>query len=445
MGHLHRLAGPPGARMKLAALRTSVLLSALFVVVYGASNWITSQRADVVTWYFAWERSIPFVPIFILPYLSIDLFFISAPFLCADRAELRSLARRITLAILLGGAFFLAMPLRLAVPRPQAEGWLGAVFAKFCELDQPYNLFPSLHITLLVILADLYGRRTRGVVRTLVLMWFALICVSTLLTYQHHFIDLVGGFLLAGYCFLLVDDSPQRLGVTPNPRIGLYYAGAALLLLAVGWFAGSWGWLLLWPALALGVVACGYYGLGPGIYRKRDGRIRQPARALLAPCLWGQQLSLRHYRAQCRPWDEAAPGVLIGRQLTDEEARTAINAGVTAVLDLTSEFSENAPFRSLAYRNVPILDLTAPTQAQLEDCIAFIREHSPGGKVYVHCKIGYSRSAAVVSAWLLASGQAETAAAAVRTLRAIRPPIVVRPEAMGAIELFAGEIARDHA
>ncbi len=69
---------------------------------------------------------------------------------------------------------------------------------------------------------------------------------------------------------------------------------------------------------------------------------------MLAPVLLGQQLSLLYYRRQCRPWDEAAPGVLIGRQLTDAEAAEAIRTGVTAVLDLTGEFSEAAPLRPSA-------------------------------------------------------------------------------------------------
>ena len=53
-----------------------------FIVVYGACNWITAHRGDVGTWYYEWERRIPFVPVMIVPYMSIDLFFITAPFLC---------------------------------------------------------------------------------------------------------------------------------------------------------------------------------------------------------------------------------------------------------------------------------------------------------------------------------------------------------------------------
>ena len=105
---------------------------------------------------------------------------------------------------------------------------------------------------------------------------------------------------------------------------------------------------------------------------------------------------MRYYRRQCRAWDEVTPQVWIGRKLSDREAADAVRKGVTAVLDVTAEFSEAAPFLSTRYLNVPILDLTAPTPEQLQRCVAFVSENAARGVVYVHCKIGYSRSAVVV-------------------------------------------------
>src|SRR4051812_47978909 len=67
-----------GTRSTFKAIAASIGLSALFLVVYGGCNWITSQRHDVGTFYFEWERAIPFVPFLILPYMSIDLFFVAA-------------------------------------------------------------------------------------------------------------------------------------------------------------------------------------------------------------------------------------------------------------------------------------------------------------------------------------------------------------------------------
>src|SRR5207245_918857 len=134
---------------------------------------------------------------------------------------------------------------------------------------------------------------------------------------------------------------------------------------------------------------------------------------VLGPVLVGHHISLLYYRRQCRPWDRVTPEVLIGRRLNDAEATDAIHQGVTAVLDLTAEFSKPRPFDSVTYHSMPILDLTAPTLGQLREAVNFITEQAATGRVYVHCKIGYSRSAAVVGAYLLSSGRVETAEEAV--------------------------------
>ncbi len=181
-----------------------------------------------------------------------------------------------------------------------------------------------------------------------------------------------------------------------------------------------WGGILLWPAAACVLVTAAYFGLGPGIYRKIGGRLTLSTKLLFAPFLFGQYLSLLYYRRQCRSWNELTPQIWIGRKLSDVEAREAVRQGVTAVLDLTAEFSEARPFRELRYLNVPILDLTAPTAEQIEQCLEFLAENA-AEVVYIHCKIGYSRTAAVAGAYLIAAGKASTAVEAERLLRSSAP------------------------
>src|SRR5450631_2734141 len=126
------------ARSTSRAFATSAGLSILFLVVYGGCNWITSQRQDVGIFYFQWERALPFVPLLILPYLSIDLFFVAAPFFCRTERELQIFSRRIVAAIVIAGICFLLFPLRFAFPRPHANGWTGAIFDWFRGMDAPY-------------------------------------------------------------------------------------------------------------------------------------------------------------------------------------------------------------------------------------------------------------------------------------------------------------------
>src|SRR5258705_4604252 len=79
------------------ALGHSVVLSLLFMVVYGGASWITSLRTDVGTWYYAWERFIPFMPLMIITYMSIDLVFAAAPVIYSSQRELWLLSKRITI------------------------------------------------------------------------------------------------------------------------------------------------------------------------------------------------------------------------------------------------------------------------------------------------------------------------------------------------------------
>lgn len=433
--------------MKGRAAVTSAALSLLFVAVYGTTNWITTHRSDVGTWVFEWERYIPFVPWMIIPYLSIDLFFVAAPFLCRNRQELRTFATRITFAIVVGGACFLLFPLQLAVERPEATGWIGVVFKAFVAMDAPHNLLPSLHIALRALLVPIYHQRTRGVARVAIHVWFSLIGVSTLLTHQHHVIDIAGGFLLA---LVTVHLFPVRAFAlaSRNVRVAGYYVLVALALTSAAALsiaaavAAPWGLLASWPIAALLVVALAYLGFGGRVYRKANGKIPLATRLFLAPVLLGQELSRRHYRRRCSAWSEVTPDVWIGAQLDAEETQRARNEGVVAVVDLTAEFTEAKPFRNLqaqggAYLNLPVLDLTAPTQEQLREATDFIERHAERGVVYVHCKIGYSRSVAVVVAYLLATDQVADVSEGIARVRRARRSIVVRPEIVRVLEDFA--------
>ncbi len=304
-------------------------------------------------------------------------------------------------------------------------------------MDSPFNLLPSLHAALLLLLVDLYARNLRGVLFFAAMLWFFLIGLSPLLTYQHHVIDIIGGFVLAGYCFYLFREPSLALPVVVNPRIGSYYVAGAVIVLLAGAIFWPWGVLLLWPTIALGIVASAYFGAGPIVFHKMKGKLPWSTRFVLAPCLLGQYLSLLYYRSQCRSWDEVTPRIWIGGKLAAHSANKALCAGVAAVLDLSAEFSEAKPFRKINYRNIAVLDLTAPTEAQLAEMGEFIGNNSRNGVVYVHCKIGYSRSAAAVAAYLIMSGKANTAEEAFTIIRRARPSIVIRPEVICALSEFA--------
>jgi hypothetical protein len=388
-------------------------------------------------WAYDWEQWIPFIPLMVIPYLSIDLFFGASPFLCATTEERRLLAARIAFGIFGAAAVYGVFPLKLTCERVRPDGVIGAMWNAFLSVDRPYNLFPSLHMTLRTILADKYDTHTRGWWRIGFLTWFSLIGFSTVLTHQHQVVDIVAGFAMATVCFYIFQPMGWITPFTPSVRLGLYYAAggiAAGLLAPVFWSAG---FFLLWAGVSMALMAGGYWVWGPAVFRKSNGKLAISARVLLAPVLLGQRASLWYYSRRCRAWDRVTDNLWIGRVLTVKEAERAIAEGLTAVLDLTGEFSECRRLRYLHYRNIQVMDLTAPTAAQLEEALSFIRQESANGRILVHCKIGYSRSAAVVAAYLIAARLADTAEAAVQKIRIARPSVIIRPEAMEAIRRFS--------
>ena len=61
------------------AALVSASLCGLFFLAYGGSNMLAAHRGVMRAMYFEWERLIPFVPLMIVPYMSIDAFFVWVP------------------------------------------------------------------------------------------------------------------------------------------------------------------------------------------------------------------------------------------------------------------------------------------------------------------------------------------------------------------------------
>src|SRR5215471_14292162 len=140
-----------------------------------------------------------------------------------------------------------------------------------------------------------------------------------------------------------------------NKRVAKRYAVAAIGTAVLAGIFGGWGWLLLWLSISLAAQAFAYAGMGAIVFRKTDGRLPWGVRILLAPYMIFARIVLHYYCRGLAPYAEAAPGVWIGRRLTDPEARQAIQKGVSAALDLTAGFPECDPLRGVKYHNIQLL------------------------------------------------------------------------------------------
>jgi membrane-associated phospholipid phosphatase len=404
------------------------LTGALFFLAYGATNAYTATRDAVPSLFLPWEYLIPFVDWMIVPYMSIDLLFAVAFFLCRDRETLHRLGARVVFAVLVSTICFLLVPLQFGFERPETAGLPGLLF-NVLALDLPYNQFPSLHISLALIVWQVYRQRLGSAWRRLGALWFLAIGLSTVLVYQHHVIDVLGG-LLVGLLALHFFPNTARVrfrfhttSTAAHRRIGARYLLAATLTLALAATPPPWTALLLYPAITLLLVGAAYLGANDDFLVKRGGHHCLITRVLFAPYLLATRATWHWYRRRDAAWCAPAPGLLFGRSVTTAEARELTERGVVAVLDLAPELSAPIWPAGVAYRHLPVLDFTAMDAERLQQAMRFVRRHRSRGKVYVHCALGYLRSARVIGALLRSTGLPDPHAR--QLLRTVRPRSIV--------------------
>jgi hypothetical protein len=201
--------------------RTAVLVPAVaawFALVYAGADLVTGWRSSRVRVHLDAELALPFVPALFLVYVSPYLiFFFLAPFVLRRRAELDGYAAAVAAVTACAGVCFLLFPAELAYPpAPAAGAWAGlADLARTISLR--YNLAPSLHVALTVTAAAVYATHAGPAGRCLLHGYAALVAASTLLTHQHHLLDVLSGWLLGLAGKRLVYDPLSRPGRTPPP------------------------------------------------------------------------------------------------------------------------------------------------------------------------------------------------------------------------------------
>jgi protein-tyrosine phosphatase len=228
----------------------------------------------------------------------------------------------------------------------------------------------------------------------------------------------------------------------PNAKVSLRYAVAATAVAVGAWTLGGWGWLLLWLAISLAAQSLAYAGWGTDVFQKTGGRLPWAVRILLAPYMICARITLHYYCRGLAPYADVAPGVWIGRRLTDPEAKDVIQKGVTASLDLTAGFPETASLLSIHYLNIQLLPLTVPSLDQLNQAVRFIQEEARRGVVYVHGALGYSRSVGVVAAYLLSTGLSKSVEDAVARVRSVIPQTLLDEVWMDRLHQFEAGLAR---
>ncbi|PRP87637.1 hypothetical protein PROFUN_04664 [Planoprotostelium fungivorum] len=106
-------------------------------------------------------------------------------------------------------------------------------------------------------------------------------------------------------------------------------------------------------------------------------------------------------------WDQVDQGVYLGGVpvVYFDHVGQLHSLGVRAVVNLCDEYEgpvEEYKKRDMQQLHVPTVDHFEPSVDTLKKTVEFINEHrNKGESVYIHCKAGHGRSAAVAFAWLL--------------------------------------------
>ncbi|WP_192181544.1 phosphatase PAP2/dual specificity phosphatase family protein [Mesorhizobium amorphae] len=421
----------PKDRFSAILLRAALwlmLLAPLFYSTYGFANWLASRRDDVGSIVFAWERDIPFMAWTIVPYWSINLFYGLSLLLNDTKNGVDRLAGRYLTAQAVAVTCFILFPLKATFVRPETAGLPGFLFAVLGGFDKPFNQAPSLHIALLVIIWDHWRQRLSGITGVAWHIWCFLIGASVLTTWQHHFIDIPTGALLGFFALWLFPAKGElpfsgfRLTTDPKAKLlaRFYALGAALALAgaALGAFASPVALILLWPALALAIVAFAYAGAGPKVFQKAaDGTAPLASRIVLWPYRLGARINQWAWTRKLPAHVAVTDGVFLGRFPTAGEA-----SGFGTVVDLAGEL-ERPRGTSCRWISLAVLDLLPAPEQRLTEAVAAIEAARKRGTVLVCCALGFQRSAGVVAEWLVATGRTHTAAQARKVLAASGRPV----------------------
>jgi membrane-associated phospholipid phosphatase len=167
-----------------------------FALVYGGCDWLTAHRNLRVPIHLSFELSIPLVPGAVLAYMSIYALFLAGPFIIRERREFTALILGLALATLVGGVGFLLVPSQTAFAPPGELGMWDGLFRFADRLNLDYNMVPSLHVALSVACVAAFARHAGRATHWALWLWAVAIAVSTLLTHQHHVVDVVTGWVL---------------------------------------------------------------------------------------------------------------------------------------------------------------------------------------------------------------------------------------------------------
>jgi membrane-associated phospholipid phosphatase len=180
--------------LALTSLLTIPLLGLIYVYLNHSAGTVYSLVTDL-------DRQIPFLKVFVLPYVSWYAFlFIALLYLAfKNREAYYQTLLQFNIGMLICYGVYAVY--QTHVPRPElaGDGWLLQMVQWVYNSDEPFNCFPSIHVltSYLMMKAYLGAVNVPRIYTAAVMFMSMLIIASTQFIKQHVLLDIMGAVLVA--------------------------------------------------------------------------------------------------------------------------------------------------------------------------------------------------------------------------------------------------------
>jgi protein tyrosine phosphatase (PTP) superfamily phosphohydrolase (DUF442 family) len=170
-------------------------------------------------------------------------------------------------------------------------------------------------------------------------------------------------------------------------------------------------------------------------------RLREQGLWVTLQWVWGRGFSYVTGVPMLR-YSRVTPQLYVGPQFNARGKRHLEQAGITAVVNLRTEFDDAVHGLAFSeYCYLPTVDDDSPSIKHFQKGVDFIHAVvEEGGKVYIHCKAGVGRAPTMAAAYLIARGYSLDDALAL--IERPRPFIAITPPQMEALRRYEAEVGR---
>lgn len=181
----------------------------VFATAYPLANWLSGIRgAREVP--LALEPYVPFIPWMIFIYLGVFPYIMISGIFCKKYEHIRNMACAVIALILSSTIFYIIFP--TTMPRPEIDsvpGFTGWLFKILRGADRPNNVFPSLHVSAVVLISLINAHHFP---KSKWLGIFAVLAVSasTLFVKQHAVVDILGGAIFGFGAYYIFFKKPEE-------------------------------------------------------------------------------------------------------------------------------------------------------------------------------------------------------------------------------------------